>query len=82
MKIKLYCIVAGLGKRRLVELDSTKLYSREFYSGKDSKGYFIFWKAPKGEKDKKIRESNKLLEKSLMQRYTIPSHWYVIFKGK
>lgn len=82
MKIKLYAFTKE--KRRLVEFDSTKLYSNQFYSGKDAKGYFIFWKAPKNlkEKDKKIRESNKLLEKSLMQRYTIPYHWYLIFKGK
>lgn len=74
--MKFYCFVNG--KKVLKDLNTLKLYSNNFYSGKDSKGYFLFWKAPKRKQNKKIYVKSNSIE---LTRNVIPSHWYLIFKS-
>lgn len=74
--MKFYCFVKG--EKTLKNLNVSKLYSNNFYSGKDTRGYFIFWKAPKGKKNKKIYVKANSVE---LDNNVIPSHWYLIFKG-
>lgn len=74
--MRFYCMING--KKTLKSLNQNKLYSNNFYSGRDSKGTFIFWKAPKGRINKKIYVKSNSVE---ISRNIIPSHWYLIFKG-
>lgn len=74
---------------KIWNVDETELFSCQWYSGIDSKGYFRFWKAPKnfgyiGTKEY-IRltgggEIQDSINRTLWIRNFIPAHWD--FKAK